>query len=246
MTTPTRKQRERQDREQLILDTAQHIINTEGWGYLSMERVAAEIEYSKGTVYTHFSSKEDLVGAISCRCMTRLISLFERGASWRGNHRERIAAVGLAHALYALLHPQEVQNMQLIKSPAIREKISADKQNEIHQLEQRITGIVLDMIRDAMAAGDIPADEKNIPDGILLGLWSMGYGSQLLQLSDIPFDQLGLASPLDMLWINSHKLLDSYHWQPLSSTLDIQALRQTLLTTLFTDEINQLQTAQGD
>jgi AcrR family transcriptional regulator len=242
MNILNRKQRERFEREQLILDAAREIINTEGWAHLTMERVAAAVEYSKGTVYNHFSSKEDIVGAISCRCMSRMIGLFERAASWPGNHRERMAAIGLAHALYALLHPQEVQNMQIIKSPAIRQKISTEKQNEILQLEQRITGMVLDVIRDAMRDGDIPANEEHVPDGIFLGLWSIGYGSQLLHLSDIPFSDLGLSSPLDMLWLNSHKLLDSYHWRPLSSNMDIQALRETLLSKIFAEEIKQLNT----
>jgi AcrR family transcriptional regulator len=240
MNVLNRKQRERFEREQLILDAAQQMINREGWGHLTMERVAAAVEYSKGTVYGHFSSKEDLVGAISCRCMIGMIELFDRAAKWPGNHRERIAAVGLAHSLYALLHPHEVQNMQIIKSPAIREKISAEKQNEILQLEENITGKVLNIIRDAMRDGDIPANEQHVPDGILLGLWSMGYGSQLLHLSDIPFAQLGLSSPLDMLWLNSHKLLDSYHWQPLSRDLDIRALQDRILTGLFAEEMKQL------
>ncbi len=240
MNTLNRKQRERFEREQRILDAARDIINKEGWEHLTMERVATAIEYSKGTVYNHFSSKEDVVGALSCRCMSRMIEMFERAANWQGNHRERMAAVGLAHALYSLLFPQEVQNMQTIKAPGIRQKISTEKQNEILQLEQRITGIVLDIIRDAMRDGDIPPNTQHVPDGIFLGLWSIGYGSQLLHLSDIPFSQLGLSAPLDMLWINSHKLLDSYNWRPLSSEMDIYALRDTLQITLFADEINQI------
>lgn len=240
MNILNRKQRDRFEREQLILDTARNIINREGWEHLTMDRVATAIEYSKGTVYNHFCSKEDLVGALSCRCMSRMIEMFERAARWQGNHRERMAAVGLAHALYSLLYPQEVQNMQTIKVPGIRQKISAEKQQDMLQLEQRITGIVLDIIRDAMRDGDIPSDTQHVPDGIFLGLWSIGYGSQLLHLSDIPFARLGLSSPLDMLWVNSHKLLDSYNWRPLSRDVDIYALRDTLQNTLFADEITQL------
>ena len=240
MNTLNRKQRERLEREQHILDTAQTIITNEGLSCLTMERIAAAIEYSKGTVYSHFSCKEDIIGGISCRCMTRLIGMFERASNWPGSHRERIAAIGLAHTLYSLLYPQELQNMQTMKTPVIRQKISAEKQNEILKLEQHITGIVLDIIRDAMRDGDIPTNEQHVPAGIMLGLWSMGYGSQLLHLTDVPFEQLGLSAPLNMFWINSHKLLDSYNWQPLSSSFDIQTLRQTLLSSLFADEINQL------
>lgn len=239
--TVTRKQRELYDREQLILDTAQHILQHEGLHGLTMDRVAAEIEYSKGTVYNHFSSKEEIVSGISCRCMTNLIEMFNRARNYAGTHRERIAALGIAHSLYAQLHPVELQNMQLIKSSAVREKISVEKQHELLQLEQQVTGVALEIIRDAMQAGEIPLNQAYLPDGILLGLWTMGYGSNLLHLAGIPFEKLGLQQPLDMMWINSHKLLDSYQWQPLSSTFDINALKQKLCTEIFAEELNELQ-----
>lgn len=236
----TRKQRERFEREQLILDTAQIILQQEGLQSLTMERVAAEIEYSKGTVYNHFCSKEEIINGISCRCVTNLIEMFTRAKHYAGNHRERIAAIGIAHGLYAQLHPAELQNMQIIKSTAIREKIAAEKQNELLQLEQQITGIVLEIIGDAMRDGDIPEGQPYLPDSILLGIWSMGYGSNLLHLSGIPFDKLGMQQPLEMAWLNSHKLLDSYQWKPLSTEFDINALRKRLCNALFTEEMQQL------
>ena len=235
-----RKQRELFEREQLILDTAQQILQHEGLQNLTMDRVAAEIEYSKGTVYNHFKSKEEIISGIGCRCMNRLIEMFSRAKNYAGSHRQRIAAVGIAHSLYAQLHPAELQNMQLIKSSAIREKISAEKQQELLLLEQQVTGIVLEIVRDAMTQGDIPNDQAYLPDGIMLGLWTMGYGSNLLHMSGIPFEQLGIQQPLEMMWINSHKLLDSYHWQPLSSTFDIHALKEKLCSEIFAEEVNEL------
>ncbi|TNF38245.1 MAG: TetR/AcrR family transcriptional regulator [Gammaproteobacteria bacterium] len=240
MTTASRKQRELYEREQLILDTAQHILNIEGTSGLTMERIAAEIEYSKGTIYNHFATKEDIIGAISCRCMINLVELFSRAAHYCGSNRDRISAIGIAHSLYAQLHPVEVQNLQIIKSRDVRERISKAKQEEILQLEQRVTGIALNIIKDAMIEGDIPADEHYAPDGILLGLWSMGYGSNLLHLSDIPFEKLGMRSPLELAWINSNKLLDSYRWRPLSHDIDLNQLYQKLSTELYYDELQQL------
>ncbi len=231
-----RKQRELYEREQLILDTAQKILQHEGLQSLTMDRVAAEIEYSKGTVYNHFCSKEEIISGISCRCMINLIEMFGRARDYPGNHRERIAAIGVAHSLYAQLHPAELQNMQIIKSSAVREKIAAEKQQQLLQLEQQVTGIVLDIVKDAMRDGDLPTDQPCLPDSIVLGLWTMGYGSNLLHLSGIPFDQLGMQQPLEMVWLNSHKLLDSYQWQPLSSSFDIKKLRDRLCNELFATE----------
>jgi len=238
----TRKQRELFEREQLILDTAQHILQHEGLQSLTMDRVAAEVEYSKGTIYNHFNSKEEIISGIGCRCMNKLIAMFDRAKNYPGSHRERIAAVGIAHSLYAELHPVELQNMQLVKSSAVRKKVSAKKQQELLHLEQQVTGIVLQIIRDAMQQGDIPNDQAHFPDGIMLGLWSMGYGSNLLHISAIPFDQLGIKQPLEMMWINSHKLLDSYQWQPLSNTFDIHALKEKICNEIFAEEVSELQT----
>jgi len=235
-----RKQRELHEREQLILDTAQVILQQEGLQSLTMERIAAQIEYSKGTVYNHFCSKEEIINAISCRCVISLIEMFTRAKNHTGNHRERIAGISIAHSLYAQLHPAEIQNMQIIKSAAVREKISEQKQLELLELEQQITGIAQEIILDAIRDGDIPPGQPFVPDSILLGLWTMGYGSNLLHLTGIPFDQLGMQQPLEMMWINGHKLLDSYQWRPLSHEFDIYALREKLHKTLFSDEIQQL------
>ncbi|VAW65928.1 Transcriptional regulator, AcrR family [hydrothermal vent metagenome] len=236
----SRKQRELYEREQLILDTAQQILQQAGLQSLTMERVAAQIEYSKGTVYNHFSSKEEIVNAISCRCVSNLIEMFNRAKNHSGNHRERIAGISIAHSLYAQLHPAEIQNMQIIKSSAVREKISREKQIELLALEQQIIGIAQEIILDAIHDGDIPQGQPHVPDSILLGLWSMGYGSNLLHLTGIPFDQLGMHQPLEMMWINSHKLLDSYQWQPLSSEFDIYKLREKLQKELFPGEMQLL------
>lgn len=238
----TRKQRELLKREQLILDTAQNILRQDGLQSLTMERVASEIEYSKGTVYNHFSSKEEIISGISCRCVSNLIEMFNRAKNYAGSHRERIAAVGIAHSLYAQLNPDELQNMQIIKSAAVREKIPAEKQLALLQLEQQITSIVLEIVNDAVRDGDIPAEQPFIPDSIVLGLWSMGYGSNLLHLSGIPFDKLGIQQPLEMMLLNSHKLLDSYQWKPLSTEFDIYALREKLCKELFAEETKQLNT----
>jgi len=241
----TRKQRELFDREQLILDTAKIILNTEGFANLSMERIAAEVEYSKGTIYNHFKSKEEVITGISCRCISNLIELFSRARNHTGSNRERIAAVGIAQSLYAQLNPVEFQNLPLIKSQAIREKISEEKSNELLQLEQSITSIVKEIVMDALNDGDIPANESFVPDGIVFGLWSMGYGTDLLHLSGIPFEQLGMQQPLDMMWVNSNKLLDSYNWKPLSTEFDINNMREKLTKELFPDEIIKLKNMQG-
>jgi AcrR family transcriptional regulator len=63
------KERQRQEREQLILQAATELLMEKGYHETSMEEIAARVRISKGAVYLHFESKEDLI-----------IALFERGA----------------------------------------------------------------------------------------------------------------------------------------------------------------------
>ncbi len=241
MKNLSRKEREFLQREQLIIDTAKDIIGQEGFNNLTMERIAAEIEYSKGTVYKHFNSKEEVVTAIGRCCMDNLLDMFERASHYPGNNRERLAAIGLAHSLYAQLHPVELQNMQFISSQAVREKVSTDIQQEVLLREQKITEKVSSIVKQAMQDGDIKAPHDCLPDAIVFGLWTMSYGSNLLHLSGIPFEKIGMCQPLDMMWLNSHKLLDSYNWHPLSSTFDIEKLRNDILQACFAEELKLLQ-----
>jgi len=232
----TRKQRDFQQREQLILDSAQHLLHTQGYAHLTMDRVAESVEYSKGTIYNHFSSKEDLVCSLCCRCMSKLIDLFRRAADYDGSTRERFSAIGIAYSLYHQLHPLDAQNIQIVKTHAVRDKLGEDKLCELNTLEQQITGIALDVVHEAIACGDIPHNAVTA-DEIVFGFWSMHYGALLLALSDIPLEQLGFRPAIRLLWKNSQKLMDAYDWQPLGRDIDNDTLFEKLCSALFAEEI---------
>lgn len=241
MKNISRKEREFLQREQLILDTAKQLLDEEGYSNLTMDKIAAEIEYSKGTVYKHFSSKEEVISAIGSCCVDNLYEMFKRATAYKGNHRERITAIGVAHSLYAQLNPIELENLQLIKSPAVREKVSIEVQMEMQKKEYRLTQIVTEVVVQAIEEGDIIEPHPQLPDAIVFGLWTMNYGSNLLHMSGIPFKEIGMCGPLDVMWLNSHKLLDSYNWQPLSDQFDIEQLRQDILHSCFAEELKQLE-----
>jgi AcrR family transcriptional regulator len=58
------KERQRQERETLILQTAEEILLEKGLHNASMDEIAARVGISKGTLYLHFAKKEDLVLAL--------------------------------------------------------------------------------------------------------------------------------------------------------------------------------------
>ena len=233
----SRKEREFYQREQLILDTAQEMLHQQGFAQLTMERVADAVEYSKGTIYNHFSSKEDLVCSLCCRCVSSLIELFKRAYDYNGTTRERFSAIGIAYSLYHQINPLDAQNIQVVKTNAVRDKLSDEKREEMSALEKEITELCMRIVTEAIEAGDIPHDDRHSPDSIVFGFWSMHYGAMLLAQSDIPLEKLGFSPVVNMLWYNSQKFMDAFDWKPLSESQDMDAEFEKLCSELFSDEI---------
>src|SRR5947208_4447729 len=67
------KEKQRQEREALILQAAEEVLMEKGYYETSIDEIAARVGIAKGTVYLHFPSKEDLVVTIFARNMQTLL-----------------------------------------------------------------------------------------------------------------------------------------------------------------------------
>jgi AcrR family transcriptional regulator len=70
MAVPTRRytpRMPREERREQILDAALHLIAERGFGGVSMEAVAREVDIAKTVVYDAFANKEDLLNALFVR-----------------------------------------------------------------------------------------------------------------------------------------------------------------------------------
>ena len=239
MPTQTRKQREILEREQLILDAAQTMLHQHGYNHLTMDRVAEAVEYSKGTIYNHFVSKEDLVCSLCCRYISNLIDIFKRARNYNGSTRERYLAIGIGYSIHHQFHPMDSQIVQTVKNNAVREKISEEKLVEMESLELKSTKIAQSIVQDAINCGDLDKKHQDDISTIVFGFWSMHYGTILLDQSDIPLHELGFSPVVKMLWHNANIYLDGYQWQPLSTTTDSKKLFKKISSTLFGDNIRQ-------
>lgn len=240
MPTKTRKQLEIFEREELILNSAQAMIYQHGYNFLTMDRIAEAVGYSKGTLYNHFVSKEDIAGSLCCRSLKKLICIFQRAYDYQGSTRERYAAIGIGYSLYNQLHPLDTHNIQTVKTNAIREKISTEKLIEIKSLEHEVTLITQRIVQEALDCGDLNKKYQEHLNTIVFGCWSMHYGALLIDQSDTPLNALGFNPVVKMLWHNSNILLDGYQWQPLSSTVSSKDLFEKISSTVFTGETKQL------
>ena len=62
-----RKERQRKEVRDSILNSAWQLVNEEGWQNLSIRRIADAIEYSVPVVYDHFENKEAILSEFNRR-----------------------------------------------------------------------------------------------------------------------------------------------------------------------------------
>ena len=239
-STLTRKQREVQGREERILDLARSMIVRDGYHGLSMDRIAEALEYSKGTIYQHFSCKEEILMALVNQGMERRLDLFRRGAAFRGRTRERMTAIGAAAELFFQLYPDHIHIEHAIRITSIREKTSEQRRLCLESCEARCSEVVRGVIRDAVAVGDLDLPNDFGVDHLAFGLWSLTFGGYSIAATSPSLANLGVHDPLQAIRGNCIRLLDGVGWQPLGSELDLLPLFERIKREVFSPEFAEL------
>lgn len=221
-TTLTRKEREIQAREAKILQLARGMLREVGYLGLSMDRIAAEMEYSKGTIYQHFPNKEEIILALANEALEQRLGMFQKASTWSGaeNSRQRMAAIGAAAEEFVEQYPQHFAVEQIVSSASIWEKTSEERRQFNHSCESRCMQIVGGIVRDGLAHDDLILPAERTAEDLVFGLWSLNFGAYTIITSSDSLEQNGIADPLAALRQNQNLMLDGYHWKPLSSEHD--------------------------
>lgn len=103
--SPSLRSRQRQQREAQLLQLARHIVQQEGFAALTMDRLTALSDVSKGTIYNHFCSKEDVLTALSISCLQRLHLLFQLAVQQGTHSRECALALHYSYCLFGESEP---------------------------------------------------------------------------------------------------------------------------------------------
>src|ERR671927_1349789 len=90
---PSLKERQRREREELILEAAEALLAEKGYHAMAMEEIAARVGIAKGTVYLHFPSKDDLVVALFERDLAAFRAVVEAAANSPGTARARLEQI---------------------------------------------------------------------------------------------------------------------------------------------------------
>ena len=111
-----RRERERTELREKILDAARELFITDGYEGVSMRKVAEKIEYSPTAIYIHFPDKEQLFRELCLEDFGRLAEVFQRHAQIP-DPIERLRQIGRTYAIFGEQYPNHYKLMFMTSHP---------------------------------------------------------------------------------------------------------------------------------
>ncbi|MEU6555826.1 TetR/AcrR family transcriptional regulator [Streptomyces sp. NPDC046915] len=105
MSIQARRERERAERERLIVTAARELAEAEGWDAVTTRRLAAEIEYSQPVLYSHFEGKDAIMAAVAVQGCAELATELRAARTAAEGAPAALAAVGEAYTAFARRRP---------------------------------------------------------------------------------------------------------------------------------------------
>jgi AcrR family transcriptional regulator len=171
-----RRERERAEIREKILDAARELFATHGYEAVTMRKIAERIEYSPTAIYSHFKDKEAVMREL---CETDFLSL-ARGLfeiAKIADPLERLRAAGLAYADFGLSHPNHYRLMFMTPHPHPKEE-----EMELHKgnPEEDAYAFLRGTVAEALAAGRL-RQEIDDPELVAQTFWAGMHGVISLQ-----------------------------------------------------------------
>lgn len=242
MSSKERKQRQFIEREQCFLAKASEMIEQDGLLKLQMQRLAEACEYSVGTLYQHFKSKEDMLAALLTLRVNSRLELFERVAQWQASTRDRMLGFIFADLLFARRDPLFFQLHQYLSTPIIAATITPECRDAAMLAHQPLAEVFMKVIDEAVEVGDVSTELLSCRQ-LGLGLWALGEGMHTLVHAKGLSEAYRVDSPYLLLLHHTHALLNGHNWQPLYP-LDDTGRQEALLARMFSEVFNDFSVAE--
>lgn len=243
MGTRERRQRDYDEREELFLDAALEQVRRDGLLSLQMGRLAEQSEYSVGTLYQHFESKEDLLLALVTRSLQRYTALVHKALAWKATTRDRMFAVGVADLVFLQKHNDYSQIAQYSLCDVFWNAASTQRRQAFLDVSKPLMETVCNLVEEARRVGDLAEIGPSSLE-VTLGIWSICRGHQNLSHIEGLLADITGSNLQPMMCRHLVFLLDGMRWKPMSKPANLDApdrLFERVRDEVFRDEIGVIE-----
>jgi len=241
MAASDRRQRAFARREHRLLGAAERVVADEGCQALSMDRLGSMIDYSRATVYLHFSNKSDVMTALAAGAMSAQLAILERVLAEPGRSRERMLAVYLVFEHGFRHRPHLARVTQMLYDRRMIEEASEERRSQLDHARARTFALAEGLVREAWASGDLEPETPPDPTGVLLPIWSLMVGGGTVLSDPEGVWRSGPVGPVEGLRAGWHALMDGIGWRPTWEEHDYRAttkrLGSLILETIAEDSV---------
>ncbi len=175
-----RRERERVETRQRILDAARELFVEEGFDGVTMRKVAQKIEYSPTAIYVHFRDKEQLFLELCHADFRRLAETFTQLAQIP-YPVERLRKIGHAYMEFGLENPNHYRMMFMTPHPPLADE-ATEKEMGKGNPEQDAYAFLRQAVEEAIEVGAF-RPELTDADLIAQTLWAGVHGVVSLQIA---------------------------------------------------------------
>jgi AcrR family transcriptional regulator len=179
MGVKERREREKSETRDKILDAARELFVTEGYEGVSMRKVAEKIEYSPTAIYVYFADKNELFRELCHQDYARLADIF-RSSAMSTDPIERIRQIGTIYAEFGTHYPNHYRFMFMTPHPAHE---FDDEDRELHGNPEKDAYAFLKWaVQQAIDAGCFREDLRDA-EIVSQTLWAAVHGVISLQIA---------------------------------------------------------------
>jgi AcrR family transcriptional regulator len=179
MGVKERREREKLETRDLILEAARELFLSEGYEGVSMRQLAEKIEYSPTAIYVHFADKRDLFRELCLKDFARLAEVFQ-GATLPQDPVARLKHIGRIYVEFGRQYPNHYKLMFMTPHPPAE---LDERSNEIRgNPEVDAYALLKQAVQQAIDAGVF---RSGMGDAELISqtLWSAVHGVISLQIA---------------------------------------------------------------
>jgi len=157
MNHQARRDREKEDRRESILDAAELVFFDKGFDRTPMDEIARRAQLSRALLYVYFTDKSAIMRGIMLRAGTAINRRFERAVAEGKTGMEQLRGIGMAY--YAFSRDESNYFDVLTKLNTFPESADDDEQiNALRECVARNTDLMVQAIENGMADGSVDAE----------------------------------------------------------------------------------------
>jgi len=177
-----RREREKQQRREAILDAAERVFAAQGFHGASIDRIAQEAAYASGTIYLYFKDKDALYSALLLRKLAGMVDCVEEAAQAGADPLESLR---LAIRAQFEFNDRNREFFEVFTRHRVAEQAEhAEEWKRVHETLERHHAVLARLIERGQRKKVLRSGDSRTYAAALLG--SIIHMSHEMEISDAP------------------------------------------------------------